>query len=132
MHNSTETSDVKTKLKSINAEFIWALALSELSFVQFRPYAILFPGLLLCLALMLKSTKSTNMSLDLMPSFKTSVDTRVEGLVSIIWKIGVVILFKRNMAEKDVSRAYTFHSLDYNFSFFIDILHRWWLLKVKK
>ena len=39
------------------------------------------------------------MSLDLMPSFKTSVDTRVEGLVSIIWKIGTVILFKRNMAE---------------------------------
>ena len=55
----------------------------------------------------------------LTPLFKSSVDPRVEALVSnwIIWKIGAVILFKRNMAEKDVCRAHTFRSLDCNFSF---------------
>ena len=31
---------------------------------------------------MLKSKKTLEMSLDLMPSFKTSIDARVEGLVS--------------------------------------------------
>ena len=38
----------------------------------------------------------------------------------IIWKIGTVILFKTNMAEKDVCRAHTFCSLDCNFSFSTD------------
>ena len=33
----------------------------------------------------------------------------------IIWKIKSVILFKRNMAEKDVCHAHTFCSLDCNF-----------------
>ena len=53
----------------------------------------------------------------------------------IIWKIGAKILYKRKIVEKDVSRAHV--------SCFIlwilrgiflctDILHRWWLLKVKK
>ena len=51
--------------------------------------------------------------------------------MSIIWKVGPVILFKRNMTVTDVCRAHKFRSLDCNFSFCTNILHRWWLLKVK-
>ena len=104
-------SDVKTRRKN-NSHWI------ILTFVQLRPYAISFLGLL-SLTLMPKSERNLETSLYLTPLFKTSVDARVEGLVSnwIIWKIGAVILFKRNIAEKDVCRAHTFHSLDCNFSF---------------
>ena len=77
---------LKQGVKAINAEFIRTRALSQLSFTQFRPYAILFLGLLLSLTLMPKSKKTLETtletSLDLTPSFKTSVDARVEGLVS--------------------------------------------------
>ena len=72
----------KQGIKTINAEFIQTLALSQFSFVQFRPYANSFLGLLLSLTLMSKSKKIQEMSLDLMPSFKTSFDARVKGLVS--------------------------------------------------
>ena len=58
------------------------LALFQLSFVQFRPYATSFLGLLLSVTLMPKSKKTLEMSLDLIPLFKTSFDVRVEGLVS--------------------------------------------------
>ena len=37
----------KQGIKAINAEFIQTRALSKLSFVQFRPYATLFPVLFL-------------------------------------------------------------------------------------
>ena len=39
-----------------------------------------------------------------MRSCKTSFGARVNGLVQmwIIWKIGALILFKRNMAEKEI------------------------------
>ena len=43
-------------------------------FVQFRPYGTSFSGLLLSLTLMSKSKKTLETSLDLTPSFKTSVD----------------------------------------------------------
>ena len=33
----------------------------------------------------------------------------------IIWEIGAMMLFKRDMAEKDVCRAHTFRSMDYKF-----------------
>ena len=72
---------LKQGLKTINAEFIGARVLSQLSFIQFRPYAISFPGLLLSLTLMPKSKKTLETSLDLTPSFKTSVDAKVKGLV---------------------------------------------------
>ena len=39
-------------VKTIIAEFIRTRALSQLYFVQFKPYATSFPGLLLTLALM--------------------------------------------------------------------------------
>ena len=71
----------KQGIKTINAEFIQTLALPQFSFIQFRPYANSFPGLL-SLTLMSKSKKIQEMSLDLMPSFKTSFDARVKGLVS--------------------------------------------------
>ena len=124
---------LKQGVKTINAEFIRTHALSQLSFVQFRPYATLFPEPLLILMLKWKSRKTLGTSLDLTLSFKTSVAVRVEVLfqIWIIWKIGVIILFKTNMAEKDVCRANTFHSLDCNY-FCTDVLHRWWLLKEKQ
>ena len=72
---------LKQGIKTINAEFIRTHALSQLSFVQLRLDATLFPGLHLSLMLILKSRKTLEMSL-LTPSFKTSVDARVEGHVS--------------------------------------------------
>ena len=75
---------LKQGVKPINAEFIGTRVLSQLSFIQFRPYAILFPGLLLSMMLIPKSARSftRETNLDLTPSFKTFVDARVEGLVS--------------------------------------------------
>ena len=73
---------LKQSVNTVNSEFIRARALSQLSFVQVRPYATSFLGLLLSLKLMPKSKNTMESSLDLTPSFKTSVDTRVEGLVS--------------------------------------------------
>ena len=90
---------LKQGVKTINPEFIRTHALSQLSFVQFRPFAISFPGLLL--------------SLTLMPLLRQGL--RVFFRMWIICKIGAVILFKRNMAEKDVCRAHTFRSLNCNF-----------------
>ena len=57
-----------------------------------------------------KSKKTLGTSLGLTPSLKTSVDARVEALIRkwIIWKIGTVILFKTNLAEKDVCHAARF------------------------
>ena len=46
---------LKQGIKTINTEFIGTCALSQLSFVQLRLYAILFLGLLLSLTLMSKS-----------------------------------------------------------------------------
>ena len=62
---------VKTSLRK-NDEFIQTRALSQLSFVQFRPYATSFPGLQVTLSLMRKSKITLGTSLDLTPSFKTS------------------------------------------------------------
>ena len=56
MYNSTETSNVKTRRKN-NAEFIQTRALSQLSFVKFRPHATLFPRLLLTLTFKSKKAK---------------------------------------------------------------------------
>ena len=95
---------LKQGVKTISAEFIRKGALSQLSFIQFRPYATSFWGLLLSLTLMPKSKKTMETSLDLTLSFKTSIDARIEGLVSNVdyLEFGTVILFKRNMAEKDI------------------------------
>ena len=72
---------LKQGVKTINAEFIRTHALSQHSFVQFRSYASSLLGLL-SLTLMPKSKKTLETSLDLTPSFKTSVDTMVEGSLS--------------------------------------------------
>ena len=71
---------LKQGIKTTNAEFIQTRTLSQHSFVQFRSYATLFPGLVLSLTLMSKIKKILETSLDLTPLFKTSIDTRVEGL----------------------------------------------------
>ena len=49
---------LKQSVKRINAEFILTHALSHLSFLQFKPYAFLFLGLLLSLMLMSISKKT--------------------------------------------------------------------------
>ena len=72
---------IKQGIKTMNAEFIQTSSLFQLSFVQFRPYATSFPRLLLSLTLIPKSKKTLETILDLTPSFKTSLDARVEGLV---------------------------------------------------
>ena len=72
---------LKQAVKTINAEFIWTRALSQLSFTQFRRYATSFLGLLLSLTLMLTSKKTLVASLNLPPSFETSTDARVKDLV---------------------------------------------------
>ena len=71
---------LKQVVKTINAEFIRTNSFSQLSFVQFRLYATSFLGLLLSLTLMLTSKKILETSLDLLTSFKTSFDAKVEGL----------------------------------------------------
>ena len=81
-YNNTETLMLKEGMKTINAEFIRTRASSQFSFGQFRSYATSFPGLLLTLTLTWKSKMTPGTSLDLTPSFKTSIDARVEGLVS--------------------------------------------------
>ena len=72
---------LKQSVNTINSEFIRARTLSQLSFVQFKPYVTSFPGLL-SLKLMSKSKKTMESGLDVTSSFKTSVDTMVESLVS--------------------------------------------------
>ena len=84
------------------------------------------PGLLLSLTLMPKSKQTLEMSFNPTPSFKTSVDARIDGLVSNMDYLENRRhnLFKRNMAEKGVCHAHTFRFLDYNFSFCTKYLHR--------
>ena len=71
---------LKLGLKTINAELIRSRALSQLSFIQFRPYEISFLELL-SLTLVSTSKMTLNTSLVLTPSFKTSIDAKVKGLV---------------------------------------------------
>ena len=65
---------LKQNVKIINPEFIQTCALFQLFFVQLRPYATSFPGLLLSLTLMPKDKKTEETSLDLTPSFKISFE----------------------------------------------------------
>ena len=115
----------------MNAELIGTCEFSQLSFVQFRPYATSFPRFLLSLTLMPKRPWS---SLDLTLSFKNSLDAKIEGLV-------LNVDYLENRRRKFMQKKYgrkrhwltnKFRSLDSNFSFCMDFLHRWWLLKVKK
>ena len=125
---------LKQDVKTINAEFIRTRASSQLSFVQFKPYATSFPGLLLSLTLMPKSKRPWRRvrTLRLRSRPKLTQALRVLSRIWIIWKIDTVIWFKRDMAEQDVCRAHRFRSLDCNFSFCTDFLQPWRLLKVKK
>ena len=91
---------LKQGFKTINAEFIRARALSQLSVVQFRPYPSWFPGLL-PLTLVSKSKKTMETSLVLTPSFKTSVDAKAEGLLS---NMDYLENQRRNFIQKNYSR----------------------------
>ena len=69
---------LKQGVKTINAEFIWTRALSQLSFAQSRP--VFCP--VLSLKLMSRDKKTLVMSLNLTPLNLTSTDARIKGLVS--------------------------------------------------
>ena len=127
---------LKQGVKTINAEFIRTRALSQLSFVEFRLYSSFFLLGLFSLTVMLKSKKILETSLDLTHSFDTSVrpDAWVEGLIS---NVDCLENRRRTFIQKKYDRkrrlpAHTFRSLDCDFSFCMDFLHRWWLQKVKK
>ena len=81
---------LKQGVKTINAEFIQTLALSQLSFVQFRPYATSLPGLLLSLRLTSKSKKAWRRvwALRLRSKPLLIVDAGVEGLISKVNYLG--------------------------------------------
>ena len=100
---------LKQGLKTVNPEFIRTRALSQLSFVHSRRYATLFPGLLLSLTLMPKSKKTLETSLNLTPSFKTSVDARVEGLVLNVDYLENCCrnFIQKKCGKKKTSAAYT-------------------------
>ena len=85
--------------------------------VHFRPYATSFPRLLLFLMFMSKGkmTLATGWSLRLRSRPLLMQRFRVWFWMWIIWKIGIRILFKLNMAEKDACRTHKFRSLDCNF-----------------
>ena len=120
---------LKQSVNTINSEFIRARALSQLSFVQFKPYPTSFLGLL-SLKLMPKSKKTMESGLDLTPSFKTSVDTMVEGLVSNV-DYSENFIQKKCGSKRGLSRT-RFVLWTVIFLFFTGFLLCWWLLKVKK
>ena len=91
---------LKQGLKTINTEFIRSQALSQLSFIQFKPYATSFPGLL-SLALVSKSKMTLETSLDLIPSVKTSVDAKVKGLV---FNVDYLVNQRCNFLQKNCGR----------------------------
>ena len=100
--------------------------LFDLSFVQFRPYATSFAGLLLSLMLMSKSKKTLETSLDLTPSFKISFHAKVEGLVL---NVDYLESLHRNFIQEKYGRN---KRLPRTHVFFCtDFLHRSCLLKVK-
>ena len=102
-------------------------ALSQLSFVQFWPHATSLPRLLFkCQKAQRRWTRVW------MWRFRSTVESFFFFWIWIIWKIGVIILFKRITAEKFVCCPHTYRFLDCTFSFCIGILQCWWLLKVKK
>ena len=73
---------LKQGIKTFNAEIIRTRPSSQLSFVHFRLYATSFPGLLCTLTLISKNKKTLETSLDVTSSFKTTVERRVESLLS--------------------------------------------------
>ena len=113
---------LKQGVKTINAEFIQTHVLFQLSFVQFRPYATSFLGLLLSLTLMPKSKKTLETSLDLIPLFKTSFDIRVDRLVS---NVDYLENQHCNFIQKKYGRNRRLPHTHFFFFFFCtDFLHR--------
>ena len=120
---------LKQGVKIINAEFIWTRALSQLSFVEFRPYASFFLMGLFSLTVMPKSKTILETSLDLTHLFETSVrpDAWVEGLISNVdcLENRRRTFIRRKYGRKRRLPAHTFRSLDCDLSFCMDFLHRW-------
>ena len=106
-------------VKTINAEFIRTCALSQLSFFQLRLFTTL--QLLLSLTLMPK-IKKTLETLRSRPPLKQVL--RFLFQMWIIWKNRRRNFIQKKYGKKDVCHAHTFRSLECNFSFCTDILHR--------
>ena len=103
---------LKEGLKTINIEFIRSQALSQLSFIQFKPYATSCPGLL-SLTLVSKSKMTLDTSLDLMPSVKSSIDARVKGLV---FNVDYLENQCRNIIQKNCGRKRRLQNTHISFS----------------
>ena len=103
---------LKEGLKTINTEFIRSRALSQLSFIQFKPYATSCPGLL-SLTLVSKSKMTLDTSLDLMPSVKSSIDARVKGLV---FNVDYLENQCRNIIQKNCGRKSSLQNTHISFS----------------
>ena len=133
---------LKQGIKTINTQFIQTRALPKFSFIQFRPYAILFVRLLLSLTLISKGKKTLKTSLDLTPLFKTSVDCwrkRRESCFECgLFGKFVPLFHSKQIWQKKTSAVHTRFILwivsfsDFISSFCTDFLHCWWFLKVKK
>ena len=72
---------LKQDTKTINAEFIWTCALSQLSFVQFKSYEPCSRWASSLFGINAKIKKTMETSLNLTALFKTSIDARAQGLV---------------------------------------------------
>ena len=116
---------LKQGVKTIIAGFTRTSGLSQLSFIQFKPYTTSFLGLLLSLTLIPKSKKTMDTSLDLKPLFKTSLDAWVEGLVSNVdYLENQHHNFNQKKYDRKRSATHTFPSLHCRFSFCMDFLNR--------
>ena len=99
---------LKQGVKTISAEFIRIRALSQLSFIQFRPYATSFQRLVLSLTSNFFSLQCQKVkrfwrrvwTLSLRSRPPLTQGWRVLFRMWIIWKIGAVILIKRKYGRK--------------------------------
>ena len=106
---------LKQGVKTIDPEFILTSVLSQLSFVQFRPYATQFPGFL-TLTLLSKSKKTLRQvcTIHLHSRPPLMQGSRVLFGMWVLWKIDVIVLSKE-LWQKKMSVTHTFCSLDCNF-----------------
>ena len=125
-------SDVKTRCKN-NAKFIWRRALTQLSFVQFRPYATSFLGILFPLTLDVKTLKDPGEDVWPHTFFQDLCWCQGWGSCFKYGLFGKLVpwFYKKKKTEKDVSFA-CISSSGLHFSFCKDFLHHWLLLLVKK
>ena len=124
---------LKQGVKTINTEFIWTYALSNFilsSLDLMQPRSRGFSLWRWCQKI--KRPWRCVWTLRLRSKHPLTQGLRVLFRMWIIWKLRAIILFERNMAERDVCRAHALRSLSCNVSFCTGVLHRWRLLNIYK